>query len=409
MACLQDQKEFLPNEVFPDNFMRREVQALVVHCTFLDDGCQWKGEVRHLENHMNSCEFLKIPCVHPECGMQVKKADLTEHLENECKCRLENCGFCKSQINFSRMKLHQEQECPAYPVVCEKCRKDGIPRAKLLRHQDPVMGDCDGVQGPCPFAQIGCSKTEVLTNNQKKEHLEQENTYHTTLVLHHALRVSREMEALLTRDPRVASRNPHIFTNYDGVIADLLSQVQTQAGETRDLREKCREHSERITALERKVASGNMSGAALAPSAQMSGDSNGGSQNTELTLRITHIENRTADHELLLVENNRTIEDARRDVGNVKRQLDTNQEGARRQDRRIESIMDNLALRNVTLADLEEYVRQQEFSSYDGELLWKISDYARKETTQLPGNRCSWTARVSTPVAMDTRCLHASI
>ncbi|KAJ7372388.1 hypothetical protein OS493_019839 [Desmophyllum pertusum] len=386
MTCLQDQTEFLPNEVFPDNFMRREVQALVVHCTFLDDGCQWKGEVRHLENHMNSCVFLKVPCVHLECGMQVKKADLTEHLENECKCRLENCGFCKSQINFSRMKLHQEQECPACPVVCEKCSKVGIPRAKLLLHQDPVMGDCDGVQGPCPFAQIGCSKTEVLANNQKKEHLEQENTYHTTLVLHHALQLSREMEELV-RDPRIASRNPHIFTNYDGVIADLLSQAQTNAGETRDLREKCREHSERITALERKVASGNVSGAALARSAQMSGDSSGGSQNTELALRITHIENRTADHEVLLVENNRTIEDARRDVGNVKRQLDTNQESARRQDRRIESIMDTLALRNVTLADLEEYVRQQEFSSYDGQLLWKISDYARKRNDAVTGQQ----------------------
>ena len=29
--------------------MRREVQAFVVNCTFMDEGCQWKGEVRHLE------------------------------------------------------------------------------------------------------------------------------------------------------------------------------------------------------------------------------------------------------------------------------------------------------------------------------------------------------------------------
>ena len=32
---------------------------------------------------------------------------------------------------------------------------------QLSDHQDPVVGDCDAVQGPCPFAQIGCSKTEV--------------------------------------------------------------------------------------------------------------------------------------------------------------------------------------------------------------------------------------------------------
>lgn len=29
------------------------------------------------------------------------------------------------------LQLHQERECPAYPVVCEKCSKDGIARAKV--------------------------------------------------------------------------------------------------------------------------------------------------------------------------------------------------------------------------------------------------------------------------------------
>ena len=34
-----------------------------------------------------------------------------------------------------------------------------------------------------------------------------------------------------------------------------------------------------------------------------------------------------------------------------------------------------LALRNVALADLEEYIKQQEVSSYNGVLLWKISNF----------------------------------
>ena len=59
-----------------------------------------------LQAHSNSCEFLKIPCVHPECGMLVKKADLPEHLENECECRQDTCGFCKGQINLNKMKVH---------------------------------------------------------------------------------------------------------------------------------------------------------------------------------------------------------------------------------------------------------------------------------------------------------------
>ena len=39
--------------------MRREVQAFVVNCTFKDEGCQWKGEVRNLEV-INKIKYRKI-------------------------------------------------------------------------------------------------------------------------------------------------------------------------------------------------------------------------------------------------------------------------------------------------------------------------------------------------------------
>ena len=179
------------------------------------------------------------------------------------------------------------------------------------------------------------------------------------------------MEALLTRDPRILSRSPHMLTNYDGIISDILTQIQTSTTETRDFREKLREHSERITSLERKVASGNLT-------------------NNEIVRRVNNLENKTADHEVLLVESNRSIEKANRDVGNVRRLVETVEETVRRVERRIESIEHTLALRNVTLADLEEYVRQQEFSSYDGKLLWKITEFARKRNEAVSGQQVSF-------------------
>ena len=196
------------------------------------------------------------------------------------------------------------------------------------------------------------------------------------------------MEALLTRDPRILSRSPHMLTNYDGIISDILTQIQTSTTETRDFREKLREHSERITTLERKVATGNLTAAAA--SAQMSGDSRACVPNNEIVRRVNNLENKTADHEVLLVESNRSIEKANRYVGNVRRLVETVQETVRRVERRIESIEHTLALRNVTLADLEEYVRQQEFSSYDGKLLWKITEFARKRNEAVSGQQVSF-------------------
>ena len=196
------------------------------------------------------------------------------------------------------------------------------------------------------------------------------------------------MEALLTRDPRILSRSPHILTNYDGIISDILAQIQTSTTETREFREKLREHRERITSLERKVATGNLTAAAT--SAQMSGDSGACVPNNEITRRVNNLENKTADYGVLLVESNRSIEKANRDVGNVRRLVETVQETVRRVERRIESIEHTLALRNVTLADLEEYVRQQEFSSYDGKLLWKITEFARKRNEAVGGQQVSF-------------------
>ena len=324
------------------------------------------------------------------------------------------------------------------------------------------------------------------------------------------------MEAVLTRDPGFLPRCLHVFTNYDGIISDILAQIQTSTAENRDLRERLREHSERITSLEVTIRR-------LSASAQVSGNSIGSSSNNEMTRRVTNLENftaehkallagnerairetnrtlhfyeytladrnvtlaqlegkttdhdhsieqanrsvgnlrrlvetdqetvrglerslaqlegktadhevlfvesnrsieqanrsvgnlrrlvetdqetvrglerslaqlegKTADHEVLFVESNRSIEQANRSVGNLRRLVETVQETVRGLERRFEAIEHTLALRNVTLADLEEYIRQQEFSSYDGQLLWKITEFSRRRNEAVSGKQESF-------------------
>ncbi|PFX18654.1 TNF receptor-associated factor 2 [Stylophora pistillata] len=76
-------------------------------------------------------------------------------------------------------------------------------------------------------------------------------------------------------------------------------------------------------------------------------------------------------------------------VASLEKRADTIQEGSRRHEQKMESIEQTLALRNVTLADLEEYVRQQEIPSHDGQLLWRISDFSRKRNDAVNGERAS--------------------
>lgn len=39
---------------------------------------------------------------------------------------------------------------------------------KLTDHQNSILGDCEGIHGPCPFSRIGCSKTEVSAKGKRK-------------------------------------------------------------------------------------------------------------------------------------------------------------------------------------------------------------------------------------------------
>ena len=124
---------------------------------------------------------------------------------------------------------------------------------------------------------------------------------------------------------------------------------------------------------------------------------------------------RTADHEVLLVENNRRMEEVRRDpqllsnfegiVQDILNQLQSGTEERRNQEtklrehsERITSLERFVASRNVSgteasvqrLPESGRDLPSGENSSYDGQLLWKIPDYARKRNDAVTGQQVSF-------------------
>ena len=198
------------------------------------------------------------------------------------------------------------------------------------------------------------------------------------------------MESLLRSDPRLLSSRQQMFMSYDNVIQDLFNQMQIHSESERHLQEMLRQHSERITAVERKLVLVNTSCGSSGASSQRLPDDEGSSVNANVERRVTDLGNETADHEVLILENNRIAMESSREAANLRRQLDNVQESSRRSEQRRESIEHALALSDVTLADLEEYARKQEFLSYDGQLTWKITEYARKRSEAVNGQKVSF-------------------
>ena len=198
------------------------------------------------------------------------------------------------------------------------------------------------------------------------------------------------MESLLRSDPRLLSSRQQMIMSYDNVIQDLFNQMQIHSDTERHLQEMLRQHSERITAVERKLVLVNTTGGSSSASSQRLPDDEGSSVSANVERRVTDLGNKTADYEILILENNRIAMESSREAANLRRRLDNVQKSSKRSEQRRESIEHALALSDVTFADLEEYARKQKCLSYDGQLTWKITEYARKRSEAVNGQKVSF-------------------
>ena len=156
-------------------------------------------------------------------------------------------------------------------------------------------------------------------------------------------------------------------------------QVENILKENEELKSKLAQQEERIRQLESSRQ--NSSNSATAFDSTLA---------KELLQRITTEEGKTANLELLLVEANRLNEELQRKVSTVARQQESSSGTTDRLQRQFESMSHSLALRNVMLTDLDEYVRQQEVSSHDGILLWKITEFSKKRQDAVSGHQTSF-------------------
>ena len=98
---------------------------------------------------------------------------------------------------------------------------------------------------------------------------------------------------------------------------------------------------------------------------------------------------KTANHEVLLVELNSMLQNQNKEAKRLGTQLKTANDEIRKLQRRSEYLEHTLSARNFAIAELEEYVKQEQFSSYDGVLLWKITDFARRRNEAITGQHAS--------------------
>lgn len=380
--CVVDREEI--GETFEDKFAQREILSLPVRCANHCDGCEWSGELGKLENHEAQCPYVKIQCVHPSCGALVLRDGLSRHLEEECSFREQQCQYCHMMTTADRLKEHHEKECQEYPSDCLHCKTESITRKQLSIHLDPVHGDCEAIEAPCPYHKVGCKQKGAMKRRERRRHQDKHVTDHLNLLFLFVDQLSSLFHS------KLGDVDAGVISKMDAILRTLQSKVDAVIGENSDLTSMVQGHGTRISNLEQSIKRYLMDD--VVPDSAPSNSSMHSSSQAEIENILRRLGNqdaKTANHEALLVEFNSEMQNRNREITRLEAQLKTANDEIRKLQRRTEHLEHTLSARNFAIAELEDYVRQEQLSSYNGVLLWKITDFARKRNEARTGQHVS--------------------
>ena len=135
--------------------LERSLKDLEVWCSYRKEGCEWKGKLGKLEEHLNrdtssenrlnGCQFVAVECTH-NCGEWFQRRHFPTHETQQCKKRPYSCDYCRDyHSTFEDVtKVHYPQ-CGKYPVACPNdCDEHMIKRQKLESHlkEQCAVEDC---------------------------------------------------------------------------------------------------------------------------------------------------------------------------------------------------------------------------------------------------------------------------
>ena len=78
----------------PHRMVKDYLNESKIRCVYHDRGCQEIVQLRHLDQHEDSCGFTPAVCTNPGCGAILNKRDLAIHESELCEYRKLKCHSC---------------------------------------------------------------------------------------------------------------------------------------------------------------------------------------------------------------------------------------------------------------------------------------------------------------------------
>ena len=152
-----------------DERVQNNVAALSSKCPLSGNGCDWTGELKEIENHMQLCNKFKVGC-QQKCGIVFERERIEEH-QRVCVFKMKECEHCKQLIETNKEGDHIRQ-----------CRNH--PDAEII----------------CPYVPIGCD--ELVFRKNAKEHMTENAINHQRLIIDDLRELRNETQVCLNEQRR---------------------------------------------------------------------------------------------------------------------------------------------------------------------------------------------------------------
>ncbi|XP_070930977.1 TNF receptor-associated factor 6 isoform X1 [Macaca nemestrina] len=247
--CPVDNEILLENQLFPDNFAKREILSLMVKCP--NEGCLHKMELRHLEDHQAHCEFALVDC--PQCQRPFQKFHINIHILKDCPRRQVSCDNCAALVAFEDKEIH-DQNCPLANVICEYCNTILI-REQMPNHYDL---DCPTAPIPCTFSTFGCH--EKMQRNHLARHLQENTQSHMRMLAQAVHSLSLIPDSGYVSEVRNFQETIHQLegrlVRQDHQIRELTAKMETQSTYVSELKRTIRTLEDKVAEIEAQQCNG---------------------------------------------------------------------------------------------------------------------------------------------------------
>ena len=178
--------------------IKNEIEYFLVFCPMHKKGCEWRGKLKEVEDHLmsnNGCFFLEVECpnkcqVGRKGTMKLPRKSLSNHLSYHCELRQVKCPYCEYSGTAKAYSIH-EALCIKFPMKCPNgCEASGITRQSLDAHRQTCIFEVVD----CEYTTVGC-KSHVSRQDMAK-HMEDCRVQHLDMIMQSNAKLRQELESV---------------------------------------------------------------------------------------------------------------------------------------------------------------------------------------------------------------------